>query len=166
MTLLTQERLKEVLSYDPETGVFTRIRTTCPRAQAGKVVGSKSDEGYLRVRIDGQLYPLHRLAWLYMDGKFPKGDVDHINHDRTDNRIRNLRVVTPSENMKNQAMRCTNTSGVMGVSWNKRDNKWMAYIWSKGKMKHLGRYSDYFNAVCVRKAAEIRYGFHENHGAC
>jgi len=158
--MLTQKRLKELLTYNPETGVFTRNCTTSPRAQAGQTVGSKHNAGYLCVSIDRKSHLLHRLAWLYMYGFLPEHDIDHINHDRTDNRIRNLRSVTRSENLRNQSVCPRNTSGIMGVSFDSERNKWMVRI----KKKHLGRYSDYFEAICVRKSAESRYGFHPNHG--
>lgn len=160
---LTQERLKELLYYDPDTGVFTR--KTCRGGKSkGVNVGAKTKKGYVRAGIDGVSIMGHRLAWLYMYGAFPFGQIDHINHVRDDNRISNLRAVSNIDNHKNKALSKRNTSGATGVCWYKPLNKWHAQIMVKFKQVHLGYFSDKKDAVNSRKAAEKKYGFHENHG--
>lgn len=122
---LTQDVLKQYLHYDKDTGIFTRlIRTSCS-VKIGDVAGCV-DCGYIRLTLLGKKYHAHRLAWLYMTGKWPKQEIDHINGVRSDNKICNLREATHSENMKNYAKKSTNTSGYKGVSWSKRDRYWVA----------------------------------------
>lgn len=116
--MITQERLKQLLNYDPETGIFERNRWVGRR---GKVHGIRKlgtqHEGYIRIRLDGVKYMAHRLAWLYVYGEFPEKQIDHINHDKSDNRICNLREATQIENSQNK-IRATrlNKLGVLGVS--------------------------------------------------
>ena len=164
MTTLTQERLKEVLHYSPETGVFTRRVSTSSRAQAGDVPGCINGCGYWQAMIDSNLYLSHRLAWLYIYGCFPENEIDHINGDRSDNRIENIRDVTRAENNKNLTISTTNSSGVIGVCWDKATQKWHSQIQYNGKRVNLGLYEDLELAGLVRKEAEIKYGYHANHG--
>jgi hypothetical protein len=104
-TTLTQQRLHELLHYDPSTGAFTWRVAPNRRIIAGSVAGVTETNGYRRIRIDGRQYGAHRLAWLYMHGEFPPNDIDHINRTRDDNRSTNLRAVTRKENMTNVAPR-------------------------------------------------------------
>jgi len=163
-SILTQSYLKEILHYDPETGIFTRIIDRHYMHKKGAVLGSVTVGGYMAINLDALPRPSHRLAWLYMYGEFPKGQIDHINHDRTDNRIKNLRVVSHKENGRNQKLGSNNTSGVNGVHWDKARKKWKAIIKVNYKNIQLGRFDNFFDAVCARKSADIRYGFHPNHG--
>ena len=133
--ILTQKRLKELLHYDPETGVFTYIRARS-KVRVGDVAGTSGTRGYLQCNIDGKPYKLHRLAWLYVHGDMPK-EIDHINRDRSDNRILNLRVVSRSENNMNRAEK-PGRSGRPGVWKNKVG--WAAFIRSGGKRRYLGNY--------------------------
>lgn len=114
-TNLTAERLRELLHYDPETGVFTwRVRRGM--AVAGSVAGNLNRNGYVNIFVDGRQYKAHRLAWLFVYGEFPSADIDHINGVRNDNRIFNLRDVTTSVNMMNQRRaRSDNKLGLLGV---------------------------------------------------
>ena len=108
---------------------------------------------------------LHRVVWEEANGPIPDGmEVDHINGDTKDNRLENLRIVTHSDNLKNTKIRTDNKTGVVGVRWDKWRSKWAVQITSQGKMKPLGRYTDFFEAVCARMSANNRYGFHPNHG--
>lgn len=107
---------------------------------------------------------VHRLIWLYHNGTMPSDYIDHINGCRADNRIENIRPVTSSESSKNIGMSRRNTSGVTGVSWFKKTQKWTASIASNGKTKRLGYFSTIEEAISVRKMAEREMGFHENHG--
>jgi hypothetical protein len=138
--MVSPERLKELLHYDPETGVFTR-RIPRGAAKKGRVAGSER-YGRPRAMIDGRQYLLHRLAWLYVHGSLPIDQIDHINGDTTDNRIANLREATPSQNTQNQrAAHSDNMSGFLGVSWEKDRGKWLARIFIDGEQKYLGRFN-------------------------
>lgn len=134
---LTQARLAALLEYDPESGEFTwrsRRGSALPRSVAGKL----RKDGYTVIGIDGRSYAAHRLAFLYMTGRFPQRMVDHIDLNRSNNAWRNLREVTNSENQMNTAIRSNNSSGRKGVSWNKREGRWRADIRIGGKKKTLG----------------------------
>lgn len=137
--MITQEILKEFLYYNKETGVFTRIKSTSSRAQAGDIAGYKNTIGYIVIRLVGKRYYAHRLAWLYIHGKFPEKYTDHINGIKDDNRIENLRDCTNSENQCNRSMQTNNTSGFKGV--NRSNNKWRAQTNVNGKQKHIGLFN-------------------------
>ena len=104
-TNLTQKELKVFLHYCPTSGVFTRSITVCNKARKGDKISGKTTKGYIRVRIKRTEYYAHRLAWLYVYGEWPKDQIDHINRDKSDNRITNLRDVTCSENNRNKGPR-------------------------------------------------------------
>lgn len=161
--VLTQSYLKSILRYDPEIGRFFWI-VSLKKGIAGKMAGNLKSDGYRHISINGKNFFEHRLAWMYVNGEFPEFQLDHINHNRSDNRMQNLRAVSGQENCRNRPMQNNNSSGVTGVSWHARDGRWRAYIKNAGKAKHLGVFSDYFEAVCARKSADLQYGFHKNHG--
>jgi len=174
---LTQEYIKELLDYNPDTGVFTwkaRPREMFNTTRGwnifnaiypGTITGSLNKiSGYLIIGIDAKLYRAHRLAFLYMTGEWPKDQVDHINHDRANNRWLNLREATHQENGMNRSLSKANTSGFTGVCWREDRGKWVASIRIDGSLIHLGYFDDFDDAVAARKAAEIEHGFHENHG--
>jgi len=160
--MIIQERLKELYDYNPLTGVFIRIFDRGGRKK-GSVAGSINDEGYTVIYADGKPYKAHRLAWLYMTGDHPC-EIDHINHIRDDNKFLNLRNSDPQLNSKNQTMYLNNKSGITGVTWRKDMTKWLSVINVNKKQIYLGVRSAIFEAACLRKSAENRYGFHENHG--
>lgn len=162
--ILTQARLKEILHYDPSTGLFTRLITKSYNAKVGEVVGGLSSSGYLRCNIDGKLYYMHRLASLYMTGSFPPDAIDHINGVKTDNRWCNLRAVTLAENNRNLRRKRVNKSGVNGVYWAKREQRWIVQIAINGRRFHVGSFDNIHVAAAHRKAAEKALGYHENHG--
>lgn len=136
--MVTQDRLKELFHYDPNVGDFIRlIGRRGPNARAGDIAGCDNGKGYIRIYVDGAAYKAHRLAWLYIYGDWP-ADVDHIDGDRANNRIANLRSVTKAENAINQGVYKNNTSGLKGVSYYKRGKKWKAQIQVSGKKKGLG----------------------------
>lgn len=164
---ITQEHLKYLFSYDPLTGLFTRnIDVGRPgKVKKGKVAGCLNKaHGYVNIIIDREIYLAHRLAWLYMTGSFPESQIDHINHIRNDNRWVNLRDVTHVENQQNKNVQKNNSSGVAGVHWDKRSKKWWARIGVNGKIVSLGYYKNKTDAVKARKEAEIKHGYHPNHG--
>ena len=153
--MITAERLREVLDYDPETGVFTRAKGGYGFF-SGSIAGSKN-KGYIRIKVDGKLYGAHRLAWLYVNGTLPDGDIDHINRVRTDNRISNLRVASDAENAQNKSKYRNNKSGVAGVYWHKLTEKWAAQIRVNGVSIHLGCYRDIDEAKAARSEAKAKY---------
>ena len=163
---LTQEYLRDVLDYQPETGVFTWKISPNKRIRVGDATGTSLSSGYRRVRVLGTSYRAHRLAWFYVHGEWPPEQIDHINGVRDDNRIKNLRCATYTENQKNKRRGKNNTSGVVGVSWNKQRQKWHVVIKVNRQDIFLGLYEDWFESVCARKSAENKYGFHPNHGRC
>lgn len=162
-TQLTQGYLKSILHYDPETGVFTRIKQTGPRGTIGAVAGGLRN-GYESIQIHGRKHLSHRLAFLYMTGSMPEEEVDHINGIKNDNSWLNLRSVDHSENMRNSAISILSKSGVPGVWWRRDSNKWRVSIISERKRKSVGVFDDFFDAVCARKAAEKALNYHPNHG--
>ena len=150
---MTQSRLKELLHYDPETGVFV-WKVAHPRVRAGGRAGSISSRGYVRIRISGKDYWAHRLAWLYIHGDFPKNEVDHKDGDKTNNRIDNLRDCTHAQNHQNRVSMPGSSSKYPGVSWYKNSKKWRAKIVLHGKDKYLGLYEsevDAYKAYCKAK---------------
>lgn len=121
--------------------------------------------GYMRVAVGNRRYREHRIIWEMHNGAIPEGyEVDHINHVRSDNRIENLRLVKRQQNNQNMSLRRNSTSGYIGVTWDKQTNKWRSVIHVNGKNIHLGRFSNLEDAVEARRAAEVEYGFHPNHG--
>jgi hypothetical protein len=168
-TLPTADDVRKRLDYDPATGVFVwRYCDASPREWntrwAGKVAGTDHGAGYREITIDYMRCLSHRIAWLVTTGDWPTAEIDHINGNRADNRIANLRDVTNAENRRNMAMRSDNTSGNVGIRWHKQVGKWQSRIYVKGREIHLGLFTDLADAIAARKAAEILYGFHSNHG--
>ena len=164
--MITQKRLKELLSYDPDTGMFVWVVGRVGASKGAKAGGLC--RGYVSVGVDGRKYFAHRLAWLYQKGSWPVEEIDHINHTRSDNRWCNLREVSSSENSRNISKPSDNTSGVVGVSWTrrlgKRNDKWESHIRNNGRRVFIGYFDDFFEAVAARRSAEIKYNYHENHG--
>lgn len=162
---LNQKALKKLLSYNPKTGEFVWMDDRNHMAMAGDKAGSLNVNGYVCIFVFNKSYRAHRLAWLYMTGKWPKEQIDHINHIRDDNRWENLREVNSSENQRNRTINRNNTSGITGVYLNKFNNTWRGMICVDCKIITLGSYIDKFEAICARKSAEIKYKYHDNHGA-
>ena len=160
---LTQERVRDLFLYDPESGLLTN-RASRGRARGGDEAGGLSQKGYRHVSIDGVTYRGHRVIWLWVYGSWPTQAIDHINGVKDDNRIVNLRDATLTENQRNRRTPDNNTSGVQGVSWKKKARKWQASIKLGGKVRHLGYFDDLSDAREARKLAEYRHNFHANHG--
>lgn len=157
--MITHKELKEYLHYDPNTGVMFSYKNR-KRTNYLFPLGSVATNKYLLINISDFRYRAHRLAWLYVYGEFPKGQIDHINGNRIDNRICNLRDVSRNENAKNKSMYKNNTSGVSGISWDKINSKWSVYI----KDLHIGSYKCKLDAVAEVIRARKKHGFHSNHG--
>ena len=153
--------VRELLSYCPETGAFKWKVTLSNRAKAGEKAGSPNTKGYVSIKIDGKQYKAHRLAWFYVYGKDP-GDyeIDHEDLNKSNNRIGNLRLATRKQNNENIPTPKNNTSGVRGVSYQKTDNLWTAYIYHNKKRIHLGCFNDISLAVVARRNAETRMFTH------
>jgi len=165
--LLTQERLKELLSYDHETGDFTWRENISRTARVGFVAGSVSivkGKSYIRIGIAERKWLAHRLAFLYITGSFPVDQVDHIDGNGLNNKWDNIREASKTENGRNQRLHRNNTSGTSGVCWMKRTGKWMAQIRLGKLRKYLGCFTNKDDAIAAKKAAEIANNFHENHG--
>lgn len=158
--ILTQERLKELLNYDPATGVFTWLKPVnrYSMVKPGDRAGCLHKRGYIHIKVDGDCYKAHRLAWLYVHGRWPEPSIDHINRDKADNRLVNLRETDQLGNMQNKGAYRSNTSGYTGVSWNKQRQAWTAQIQFNRKNKHLGVFAtpeQAFEAYQLAKLAKL-----------
>lgn len=173
--VVTPDLLRQLIDYDPLTGkmVWRRRDEESPWFSAswnGRYAGTPalactSWNGYLTGRIFNRAFTAHRVAWAITYGKWPDGEIDHINGRRDDNRIVNLRDVPRILNSRNQKLHRTNTSGVAGVSLMKAKSLWRARIRINGKMKTIGTFASFDRAVLARKAAENELEYHLNHGA-
>lgn len=171
---ISQKDIKTLLSYNKKTGSFhwkfrdrslfksDRYWKWWNKRYSGKEAGCIAN-GYRIIRINSCNYMSHRLAWIYETGKDACG-IDHIDHNGSNNKLSNLREATQQENCKNQSPRTNNASGVTGVCWTTARGRWLAFINVNGKGKHLGTFRDFDKAVSARKKAEVKYGYHKNHG--
>lgn len=156
----------DYLIYDQETGVmYWKVRRH-NGIYPGDVAGKRNKRrGYIHIWLDGVLHLGHRVAWEINNGEIPDNKViDHINHVPWDNRMSNLRMVSQIDNMRNNKKSSRNKSGYTGVMWREKEQKWLASITVNRVRVYLGRFEDKEDAIAARKAAEIKYGFHENHG--
>lgn len=173
---ITQEFLHSRLNYDPITGYFTwkprpldtfkslHASRTWHTRFAGQRAGTINLAGYRAISLNGTIVLAHRAAWMMLHGHFPD-QIDHINHNRDDNRIANLRPATNAINGRNISLPSHNTSGRIGVYWQARSSNWSAKICFNGKRIHLGTFASMADATAAREQAEIKFRFHENHGA-
>ena len=158
--LISHDDLLSALRYDAESGsFFWKIKKNSygGKVSVGSVAGHVNKNGYISIRLNGQLHLAHRLAWFYVHREWPPLEIDHVNGCPSDNRLSNLRCVDSSQNGFNTKTRKDNVSGHKGVSWGKSVNKWVVRIGVNGKYKHLGCFSDLSDAVCARKEAEALY---------
>lgn len=181
-TLPTPEELRKLLEYDPATGglryreawpdLFAREGKLSREARcnkwnmnhAGKAAFRVSDsQGYWSGSLFGVRVCAHRVIVAMATGQWPDA-VDHINGDRQDNRLANLRAVSRAENAKNSAKPRSNTSGHIGVGWRQDLGRWRATIGVNGKARHLGTFESLEDAIAARAAADEEHGFHPNHG--
>lgn len=153
---LTQKTLKELLHYNPETGVFTWLSGQYRENPAGTLDKASNSN---RISIDSKSYKASRLAFLYMKGYFPEYEVIHINKNGADDKWKNLLHGQRSCTTINSKIYKNNTSGVTGVLWDKKREMWLATIFIKGKHVFLGRFENFATTVAARRNAELKYGF-------
>lgn len=175
--VLTQAEAVQLLDYNPETGEFFWKRRPLkffPNERACKIWNTRyagapafssiHNNGYRAGVVLYGKYLAHRIAWLIQTGDWPEQQIDHVNGDKADNRFSNLRAVSPLENSRNLRRQDRNKSGVTGVAWCSRAQKWRSHITVNGHMKSLGYTDDFAMAVAKRRLAERELGFHPNHG--
>ena len=155
--MITQSELKSYLSYNSDTGLFTWLVSLSNRTKIGKIAGSIYLNGYVYVGLLGKQHRAHRLAWFYVNGTWPKDQIDHINRVKHDNRISNLRESTCRKNARN---RSDNFNKEVGVGHDKTSDRYIAKIRMNNKLIHLGVFEDLQSAIQARKEAEIRYNFY------
>jgi hypothetical protein len=148
--------IRKLFLYDPASGELRWQSAGRGRVKT-KSAGTKLSNGYIGVVVGPRRYLAHRLCWAVHYGAWPIDQIDHINGDKTDNRIKNLREATNSQNGKNLKLSARNTSGVSGVSFDSQTGKWRACIKVGGKQKYLGRWVEFEDAVIARRAAEEKY---------
>lgn len=155
--MISHSELTRLLDYDPNTGIFTWAVDKQYNARRGQVAGNKIKRGYWKVTVAGKSYSAHRLAWFYCYREWPTREMDHIDRDRTNNRLANLRLATRIENAGNMWRERQNTSGHKGVFWHKRGRKWMASIKYRGEAIYLGLFETVEDArnAYVNKAKEL-----------
>jgi hypothetical protein len=163
MIVLSIARLHELLKYEPLSGKL------CWRERDRNLSGLEAGgvdrrDGYRRVRIDGRMCLTHRVIIAMVEREWPKAQVDHINGNRSDNRLSNLRSVEQRENLLNKKRYRSNTSGVTGVNWHKQHRKWCVSLSCGGRKKFIGLFEGISDAIAARKCAERLAGFHPNHG--
>lgn len=154
MDKITQGGVRELYNYNVTTGELTWKNPTNSHTVKGSVVGSLHKSGYLITSVMGRYFSLHRLIWIFMYGYNPESDIDHIDGDKTNNRLSNLREVSTTCNVRNSKRKSSNKSGIKGVHFNSCKNKWIAEICVNYINKSLGSYNNIEDAVCARFAAE------------
>lgn len=151
---LTVERLHELLDYDQATGIF-RWRIGRPGVSKGKTAGAPHCGGYLQTSVDQSKYLVHRLAWFYVHGKWPAFQIDHIDGNKRNNAIANLRDVPQSINQQNmRPISRINSTGILGVSIDRTRSKFTAHITVNGKQRNLGRFNTVEEAAAAYRLAK------------
>ena len=176
------EEIRKLLRYEPDTGKLYWLERTPDLFEDGKQSAERvcvswntryagkeaftadRGTGYRHGKIFNRDYFAHRVIWAMTHDEWPADQIDHINGVRDDNRLENLRSVSHAENLKNQKVRSDNNSGHVGVIWRPNRFKWEAQIRVDNRLVYLGRFFSKDDAIAARKAAEVKYGFHENHG--
>ena len=161
--IITQEFVQSLFDYDFATGNLIRKKTTSSKAKAGSIAGSLKGHRYARVSVNNKLHYVHHVVWIWHHGCLP-AEIDHINRDRFDNRIENLRPTDRSANNINTNTRCNNKSGFAGICWDKRYKKWQVRIGVNNKSKHIGYYDDLDTAKQKREeAVKLHYEFTQDY---
>lgn len=177
--LLPPSTLRQLLAYNSETGQLTwrwrdraffgsdleQKRWNTRYAGKPALATKCPDKGYLRGKIFNKMFSAHRLAWAIHYGELPSHCIDHINGDRSDNRIVNLRDVPPALNSRNAKIPTNNKSGCVGVAWSKKNKRWISYISTDDGRVHIGSFREYNEAVAARRNLEHKNNYHQNHGA-
>lgn len=180
-SMLAPSLVQNLLDYQPDTGKLfwiprtpamfnegvyptSRICSIWNGKHAGKEAIMGNCRGYKRGHVNSKMYFAHRLIWAIVYNKWPDSQIDHINHNRSDNRIKNLREVSHADNLKNKSLASNNSSGVCGVCFRGKYNAWVSSIGVEGNRIHLGHFKNMESAIAARKMAEIKYGFHPEHG--
>ena len=159
---ITKNHLHELFDYN---GCNLIWKISRGKAKAGSIAGCLNQNGYIVIRLNRKDYKAHRLIWLYTYGTWPENEIDHIDQNKSNNSIGNLRDVSRSTNQRNRKKKANNTSGITGVYWNKRILKWGADMFVNGKTTHLGHFDCKYRAASVRHLAmEIEGGFTDRHG--
>ena len=167
---ITINELRSRVIYNLENGQFTWLHcNSCRPCWNSQFAGKRAlcaphSNGYLLGSIANQKLFAHRAAWALHHGQWPDGEIDHINHDKTDNRIANLRVVQRTQNAMNLSKSRRNLSGVTGVFKHTQTGRWQAQIRIGRRSIHLGSFESFYDAVAARRKAEEQHGFHQNHG--
>lgn len=156
---ISQSELHRVLDYRPDSGEFTwKVKNGGRSTGVGEIAGGRTHNGYWRISIGGIRYLAHRLAWVYVFGEIDNTkDIDHINGNPLDNRISNLRLATRSQNLLNKGRQKRNTSGIVGVTWNKKSRTWHAKGCLCGKDYFIGAFNSISDAAAARKEFETRH---------
>lgn len=157
--MLTQGKLKNILHYNPDTGVFVWLDDKRNHVKAGDIAGSLDAYGYNCIKIKSKSYKASRLAWLYMEGYFPEHEIDHMNRIKNDDRWNNLRHATHQCNTRNCSMAKNNSSGITGVYWHKNVKKWSANIMESGRLRYLGCFDTKMDAAKARWEGEKLYSY-------
>lgn len=153
--MITLQRLFEVLEYNPESGLWVWIKCTNRIDRQGRIAGTVDKKGYVVIQIDRRIYKAHRLAWLFMTGEWPKAMIDHCNGEPADNRWENLREASRSENGANRGPQANSKSGIKGVCWHKRNQKWYAQITENGCVRYLGEFDTKEEAAAAYQSRAI-----------
>lgn len=177
MPIITHELLRQLVRFAPETnqyfwnprpremfkteGSWKSWNTNWANKETFNAIDGR---GYCQAVVMLRHYNAHRIIWFYHYGAWPEGEIDHINGIRTDNRLENLRAVSPYENCRNKPRRVDNKSGCSGVNWLEKNKKWRVRIQHLGKNIEIGCFRELKDAISARKAAEQKYQYHPNHG--
>lgn len=162
--MINQDKLKEYLHYNEETGELTWIKKPSKKVLPNSRAGSLTKSGYRHIIFDNKKYPEHRLIWFYVHGKFPDGQIDHINHIRDDNRLCNLREVSHSENARNRTKNKSSRVQEVGIWYCKRRKRYIAEITLNQKKVYQRSFENIDDAIQARKQKAKELGFHDNHG--
>lgn len=163
MSDITAAEVRELLDYEPDTGIFT-WKVSRGRSPVGAPAGTKHSRGYVVIKINKKDYLAHKLVWLIHTGKMPTSEIDHINGITSDNRFSNLRDVSHRENLRNTSLHRSNKSGCCGVRFLAARGHWIAEITNFNSAIYLGSFKSMDEAKQARKTAEALLGYHPNHG--
>lgn len=160
--MFTYEEIAAAFEYDPVTGIVKRKPYKGVRGIPTPTKRGRTE--YITFKYKGKGLSAHRVAWMLMFKEWPKQDIGHDDGNRSNNKIENLSVMSEAENSRNRRMMVTNKSGFNGVFWRKDRRVWIAQITVDYRIIYLGYFKSLDDAVAARKEAEVKYGFHPNHG--